>query len=81
MIWLSALLNLVTKRRNSADLAKRPQPFRPALESLETRDAPSGLAHATEFNMFLDDTTGKGQGEGVVTIGGHGHNVIYLPGN
>jgi hypothetical protein len=75
-----SLLRLVTKsseRRTGP--AKRPQPFRPALEALEARETPSSLAHTTDTSGFLFLSDAKGQAFEPVLVG-HGHNVTYIAG-
>jgi hypothetical protein len=56
MSHFRSLLGLVTKQsERRTGPSKRPQPFRPALEALEARDAPSGLAHG-HTTTFCDCT-------------------------
>jgi hypothetical protein len=56
--------------------------FRPTLETLETRETPSSLAHATDSSGFLFGSDGslKGSGDGPAdyVLVGHGHNATYV---
>jgi hypothetical protein len=77
---LRSLFGLATKRpeRRTA-LANRAPHFRPALEVLEARETPSGLAvgHPTDYSEFLSGSA-KGQVADLSPIVfGHGHNATY----
>jgi hypothetical protein len=82
MIRLHSLFGLVTKSPDRrAGRPPRPAAFRPTLETLEARETPSSLAHATDFNEFLFVSDAKGQGFSPVLVVGHGHNVVtYVAG-
>jgi hypothetical protein len=56
-------------------------PFRPTLEALEARDAPSGLGHPTDYSGFLSGGPKDGGCDEFVVIVGHGHNPTYIAGN
>jgi hypothetical protein len=80
MIRLRSLLALMTRRsEHPTGHSKRPTPFRPTLQALETRDAPSGLGHTTEYSGFLTDS-GR-YGDGGAFIYDKGHHVIWVAGN